>query len=254
MPVRLRTALLCLLSLSGGWSDYHQRTLFSLPSSSAAAAGGGGGARGGSIAMMATFMLGSWIPCGFLPVAVAAEAGAGNDDMPSEEEMIGIDTVVRETDIVRMMKEQAEGHERDLEALRKTVTDELSRLHTHFEGIVSQMEQKETLLKNHIDALEEKLSTRLAKVKYSTTGDGEAMDPVSSGYDGGDSPRDSNLPPAPISHFWPFLFLFLLICCCGAFGFKEIRKLHLENDYWGSMRRASSGSGSFDIGRRKRSF
>ena len=165
--------------------------------------------------------------------------------------MKGIDTVVRETGVMRMLKVQAARHEADLKALRKTVTDELSRLHTHFEGVVATMEQKEALLKNHIDAVEKKLQARLANEKFKATGEGQVVDRDES-IDSVDVTRGSKLPPPPTSHFWPFLFLFVLMCGCGLYGMKQIQKLQTENDYWGSMRRASSGS--FDSMTRKRSF
>ena len=177
-----------------------------------------------------------------------------SESSPREGEMKGIDTVVRDTGIMKMLKDQAERHESDLKVLRKTVTDELTRLHTHFEGVVATMEQKELLLKNHIDAVEKKLYGRLANEKFKATGEGEAMgvDASEGESDGGGSARGSKLPPPPTSHFWPFLFLFVLMCGCGIFGITKIQSLRAENDYWGSMRRSSSSS--FDSMRRKRSF
>lgn len=177
--------------------------------------------------------------------------GGNGEDMPSEEEMKGIDTVVRETGIMKMLKEQSEQHQQDLKELRQTVSEELTRLHTHFEGVVSSMEQKELLLKNHIDALEKKLHDRLANENFKVTGEGKAVDGGESGSSGA-TDRGSKLPPESTSHFWPFLFLFLLICGCGIYGKQQITKLQSENDYWGQMRRASSGS--FDAMARKRSF
>ena len=58
----------------------------------------------------------------------------------------------------------------------------------------------------------------------------------------GDGVPGSRLAPPPTSHFWPFMFLLVLVVGCGAFGLRKVKELRSADDYWGQMRRSSSGS------------
>jgi hypothetical protein len=141
-----------------------------------------------------------------------------NVAMPSEEEMEGINSVIKQTDLMKALKEHADNHDKQLVAINEMVVQQLSNLHTRFEGIVSGMEKKEQLLIQHIDAVEKRLDQKLLESK-------EVAD------SGGSS-----------SHFWPYTILFIGIVVISGIIFTKIEALKSEDNFYGSSARGRKRS------------
>ena len=68
-----------------------------------------------------------------LPVTIAMgdEAVAEEEDKPSDEEMEGINKIVQDTDVMKLLEGQTKDHQNKLEELHSHIDTELSGLSTH---------------------------------------------------------------------------------------------------------------------------
>jgi len=144
-------------------------------------------------------------------------ADTSSDDLPTTEEMDGINSVIKETELMKALKEHADSHDKQLVAVNEMVVEELRGLHNHFEGIVAQMEEKEQLLLKHIDAVEKRLEEKLK----------ESRDIASRG---GGAHLESG------THFWPYTFLLFAVVGAAAFCLQKIKALKTEDDFYGGTR------------------
>ena len=138
-------------------------------------------------------------------------------DMPTSEELEGINSVISGTDLIKLLKEHADSHDKQLVLINEMVKSELSQLHNHFEGVVAEMKSKEQLLVNHIAAVEKRLEQKLQESKDLAEQGGGAQ--LESG-----------------SHFWPYMCLLLSIICCAGYGVQKIKALKMEDDFFGGSR------------------
>ncbi len=75
-----------------------------------------------------------------LKVSSADETVA--DDLPSDDEMEGINKIVKDTEVMKMIRNQADAHERSLKELHHNIDEQLNTIHEHFEVVVDKMRNK----------------------------------------------------------------------------------------------------------------
>ena len=100
------------------------------------------------------------LPCLLLLLCTAPPSfqfANGDDPAPTDIEMDGINHLVKGTKLMTILKEHADNHDKQLVLINEMVKSELEKLNTHFEGVVAEMEAKENLLLNHINAVEKRL-------------------------------------------------------------------------------------------------
>ena len=57
-------------------------------------------------------------------------------ELPSDDEMEGINKIVKDTEVMKMIQNQADAHERSLKELHHNIDDQLQTIHDHFEIVV----------------------------------------------------------------------------------------------------------------------
>ena len=160
-------------------------------------------------------LLATSISLSFFPTTTTAA-----DDLPSQEELEGINSVISSTNLVQLLQEHADSHDKELVLINEMVKSELSQLHNHFEGVVAEMEAKEELLLKHIASVEQRLEQKLQESK-------DLAD------QGGGAQLESG------SHFWPYMCLLLSIMVCAGVGVHKIKALKTEDDFFGRGRKRS---------------
>jgi hypothetical protein len=146
-----------------------------------------------------------------------ASAEDSGEAPPTELEMEGINELLKSTTIMKILKEHADNHDRQLALIKDMVKSELEKLNKHFEGVVAEMEIKENLLQKHIASVEKRLEEKLRKSH-------EMADTGNIVGDGGSG--------VSVSHFWPYLFLFCSVLACAACGMQKINALKKEDDFY----------------------
>ena len=141
-----------------------------------------------------------------LVAVVLLVAGVVADDEPvSSEEMDGINKIVKDTEVMKLIKNQADAHERALTELHNDIDKQLDAIHSNFETVVDRMRNKEHDILLAVEKLETKLLGKVNTVAVAAE--------KGTGW------------------FWPFIFLLLFLG--GIISVSMKRKKDIEKkDSW----------------------
>mgnify|MGYP001170541354 CR=1 FL=1 len=127
------------------------------------------------------------------------------DDVPSDDEMEGINKIVKDTEVMKLIRNQADAHERSLNELHHNIEEQLKAIHDNFEAVVDNMRNKE----HDILLQVEKLETRLLGKVNAVAEDSEK----STGW------------------FWPFVLLLLFLGGIVLVSTKRMKEIE-KKDTW----------------------
>ena len=70
-------------------------------------------------------------PFSFSVLKVSSADETVADDLPSDDEMEGINKIVKDTEVMKMIRNQADAHERSLKELHHNIDEQLNTIHEH---------------------------------------------------------------------------------------------------------------------------
>ena len=128
-----------------------------------------------------------------------------DDDTVSNEEMDGINKIVKDTEVMKLIKNQADAHERALNELHNDIDKQLDAIHANFETVVDRMRNKEHDILLAVEKLETKLLGKVNTVAVAAE--------KGTGW------------------FWPFIFLLLLLGGIVSVSMKRMKDIE-KKDTW----------------------
>ena len=147
-----------------------------------------------------------------LKVSSADETVA--DDLPSDDEMEGINKIVKDTEVMKMIRNQADAHERSLKELHHNIDEQLNTIHEHFEVVVDKMRNKEHEILTQVEKLEKRLLGKVNKV-------------------GADAAKGTGW-------FWPFVLLLLFLGGIISVTVKRMKDIEKKDEWYSRSPTASA--------------
>jgi len=86
------------------------------------------------------------------------------EDKPTEEEMESINTIVSDTQIVKVLKQQAETHAEKLSNMHKKIETEMQTLNSHIVSIITKLQAAENEMDRRVRALEDRMHRKVQGV------------------------------------------------------------------------------------------
>ena len=128
-----------------------------------------------------------------------------DEDAPSDEEMDGINNIVGDTKIVKVLEQQAKAHAEKIEKLQRHLDDQADGLHTHLQSMLEQITQHEDELYQRASDLEQKTHQGFKQIMLGSLS-------ASSGW---------------MTPFFLFLLVIGLCTCFAVNRYNKLMKTHL---------------------------
>jgi hypothetical protein len=135
-------------------------------------------------------------------------------ELPSDDEMEGINKIVKDTEVMKMIQNQADAHERSLKELHHNIDDQLQTIHDHFEIVVEKMRNKEHEILTQVEKLEKRLLGKVNKV-------------------GADAAKGTGW-------FWPFILLLLFLGGIISVTVKRMKDIEKKDEWYSRSPTASA--------------
>merc|ERR1712196_387130 len=85
---------------------------------------------------------------------VVGTTNPGDEDAPTDEEMEGINKIVQDTDVMKILKKQTEEHQQKLDKLHVHIEDKLAGIRKAFDDLHSTMLDKEDKIEKLLQQIE----------------------------------------------------------------------------------------------------
>ena len=125
-----------------------------------------------------------------------------------------IEKIVKDTEVMKMIQNQADAHERSLKELHHNIDDQLQTIHDHFEIVVEKMRNKEHEILTQVEKLEKRLLGKVNKV-------------------GADAAKGTGW-------FWPFILLLLFLGGIISVTVKRMKDIEKKDEWYSRSPTASA--------------
>jgi len=142
----------------------------------------------------------------FCMLALSLGVVYADDDM-TQEEMEGINDILKKTDVLQMLKKQSRQQDVKLKNLHHRLEKELAKVNDHFDDLFQKLSSSERTLEQNLAKVEKSVARKIEKAASKVGGSG-------SGWK------------------WPFVILFLLLLAFTAF-FSNLYRKATKHDHLG---------------------